>query len=56
MKTIKISSFPPGKDIKKFKNLGEIRSKIINKTDPDLIPVEFNVKKLATKLHPGTQN
>lgn len=55
MKTIKISSFPPGKDIKKFKNLGEIRSKIINKTDPDLIPVEFNVKKLATKLHPGTQ-
>lgn len=33
MKEIKISSFPPGKDIKRFKNLKEERSKIINKTD-----------------------
>ena len=48
MKAIKISSFPPGKDIKKFKNLGETRNKIINKTDPDLIPVEFNIKNLTT--------
>ena len=31
MKAIKISSFPPGKDIKRFKNLKEERSKIINK-------------------------
>ena len=55
MKEIKISSFPPGKDIKKFKNLKEERSKIINKTDPDKIPESFKIKELGEKLHPGTQ-
>lgn len=55
MKEIKISSFPPGKDIKRFKNLKEERSKIINKTDPDKIPESFKIKELGEKLHPGTQ-
>ena len=55
MKAIKISSFPPGKDIKRFKNLKEERSKIINKTDPDKIPESFKIKELGEKLHPGTQ-
>lgn len=55
MKAIKMSSFPPGKDIKKFKNIKDERNKIINKTDADKIPDSFNINELSKKIHPNYQ-
>lgn len=54
MKEIKISSFPPNKDFKNFKNITSNRQKIIDKTTNSQINNNYQMNIIANKAKPDT--
>ena len=54
MKKLKISSFPPNKDFKNFKNIKSKRQKIIDKTTISQINNNYQMNIIANKAYPDT--
>lgn len=54
MKELKISSFPPNKDFKNFKNIASNRQKIINKTSESQINTNYQMNLIANNIYPDT--
>ena len=52
MKQLKISSFPPNKDFKNFKNIKSNRQKIIDRTSESLINNNYQMNIIANKTYP----
>ena len=52
MKELKISSFPPNNDFKKFKNIKSNRQKIIDRTSESKINNNYQMNIIANKTYP----
>lgn len=52
MKELKISSFPPNNDFKKFKNIKSNRQKIIDRTSESKINNDYQMNIIANKTYP----
>ena len=52
MKELKISSFPPNKDFKNFKNIKSNRQKIIDRTSESKINNNYQMNIIANKTYP----
>lgn len=52
MKELKISSFPPNKDFKNFKNIASNRQKIINKTSDTQTNTNYQMNLIANNIYP----
>ena len=52
MKELKISSFPPNKDFKNFKNIASNRQKIINKTSEVQTNTNYQMNLIANNIYP----
>ena len=54
MKELKISSFPPNKDFKIFKNIASNRQKIINKTSEVQTNTNYQMNLIANNIYPDS--
>lgn len=54
MKELKISSFPPNKDFKNFKNIASNRQKIINKTSDTQTNTNYQMNLIANNIYPDS--
>lgn len=54
MKELKISSFPPNKDFKNFKNIASNRQKIINKTSEVQTNTNYQMNLIANNIYPDS--
>lgn len=54
MKELKISSFPPNKDFKNFKNIASNRQKIIDKTSESQINNNYQMNLIANNIYPDS--
>lgn len=54
MKELKISSFPPNKDFKNFKNIASNRQKIINKTTDTQTNTNYQMNLIANNIYPDS--
>lgn len=54
MKELKISSFPPNKDFRNFKNIALNRQKIINKTTDTQTNTNYQMNLIANNIYPDS--